>query len=88
MQFEPMDREDILNELSEIKNQYYNPNNYMQPWFSAYKTLGAEIESILEYREAPFKPQVQVVYPLSISQKNIKTSFVEKININLNPAIK
>ena len=65
-----------------IKNQYYNPNNYMQPWFSAYKTLGAEIESILEYRDAPFKPQVQVVYPLNIAQKNIKTPLVEKINLN------
>jgi hypothetical protein len=63
-----------------LKGQYYNPNNYMQPWFSAFGNLGKQVEHILKYREYDYKPHVQVVYPLSAARKNIKNDIVEQIN--------
>lgn len=63
-----------------LKGQYYNPNNYMQPWFSAFGNLGEQVKQILNYREYEYKPLVQVVYPLSAARKNIKNDIVEQIN--------
>ncbi len=63
-----------------LKGQYYNPNNYMQPWFEALDNLGEQAEQILNYREYDYQPQVQVVYPLSATRKNIKKEVVEQID--------
>lgn len=63
-----------------LKGQYYNPNNYMQPWFSAFGNLGEQVKQILNYREYEYKPLVQVVYPLSAARKNIKNDIIEQIN--------
>lgn len=50
-----------------IKNAYFNPHNYMQPFWPAFKTLGEVAKKAVSMAKRKAAAQVQVIYPATLS---------------------
>lgn len=54
-----------------IRNRYFNPHNYMQPWFEAYGELGEDAKIAAAYARKTAAPDVQIRYPLTPAMREI-----------------